>query len=57
MSQHLCNKKLSFLRHPLWTDEHPEWQRARNQVVLEVPSFEVKATDLFIALYPPSDCC
>lgn len=57
VSLHWQHRKVALLRHPLWTDDHPEWQRAQNQVALELPGYQVKAINPFIALRRPSDCC
>ena len=48
-------KQILILRHPLWTDDHPEWQRAVEEAQVQYPSHEVKSANPFMVLRRPAD--
>lgn len=50
------SKKLLLLeRHPLWSDEHPEYILAKDEALKQFPSYDVRAMNPFIALRRPTD--
>jgi len=49
-------RQLIILRHPLWNDEHPEWQAAITAAQSQYPGYEIKSANPFIVLRRPADC-
>lgn len=47
--------RVLMIRHPLWTDQHPDWQRAVEVAQERYPSFEVKSANPFKILRRPAD--
>ncbi|MCG8350473.1 MAG: hypothetical protein MI924_22125, partial [Chloroflexales bacterium] len=48
-------KGILIQRHPLWQDDHPEWQRAVQAAQAKYPNAQVKAMNPFRALRRPAD--
>jgi len=46
---------IRILRHPLWTDEHPDWISAIAEANIQYPSHTVESANPFIALRRPGD--
>ena len=49
-----ANKNLLVERHPLW-DQHPQWQSAMSDALIEFPGYVVRDLNPFIALRRISD--
>lgn len=43
------------MRHPLWTDEHPEWKAAVEAAEGKYSGYEVKSANPFKVLRRPAD--
>lgn len=49
-------KLIHILRHPLWNDEHPEWQAAMTAAQSQYRGYTIKSANPFIVLRRPADC-
>ncbi|OAB61933.1 DEAD/DEAH box helicase [Leptolyngbya valderiana BDU 20041] len=48
-------KQALLVRHPLWTDEHPQWQEAVSEAKAQYPQHEISAANPFMVLRRPAD--
>jgi hypothetical protein len=48
-------KGVAIQRHPLWNDQHPEWQRAVQAVQAKYPKARIVPMNPFRALRRPAD--
>ena len=49
-------KHVIVVRHPLWTDEHPEWRRAAAEARQRFPGYDIRPLSPFLILRRPVDC-
>lgn len=47
--------RLYIARHPLWEEDHPEWQAALNTARMEYPGPQPEGMNPFRALRRPAD--
>lgn len=52
---HSGKQRLLIERHPLWTNEHPDYVKAVNQARQEYPNHNIEYMNPFIALRRPTD--
>ncbi|WP_216634582.1 DEAD/DEAH box helicase [Gloeomargarita lithophora] len=50
-----ANGAIKIMRHPLWQDSHPEWQRAVEIAKKQYPNYSINAANPLIALRRPGD--
>ncbi|MGQ9865612.1 MAG: DEAD/DEAH box helicase [Pseudanabaenaceae cyanobacterium] len=48
-------KEVRIVRHPLWTNDHPQWQAVEAQVRQAYPNAEIRAINPFRILRRPGD--
>jgi hypothetical protein len=48
-------KQVLLVRHPLWTDEHPQWQKAVSEAKKQYPKHEISEANPFMILRRPGD--
>jgi len=48
-------KQVLILRHPLWTDNHPEWINAKESSQIQYPEHEIKAANPFMLVRRPAE--
>lgn len=53
--QHPRSRKVLILRHPLWTDNHPEWIAARNDALAQHSNFQINPGNPFMLLRRPAE--
>jgi len=46
---------IRILRHPLWTDDHPDWINAIAEAKIQHPTYTVESANPFIGLRRPGD--
>ena len=46
---------IRILRHPLWTDDHPDWITAKGDACVQYPTHTIESANPFIALRRPGD--
>ena len=46
---------IRILRHPLWTDDHPDWITAISDACVHYPTHTIESANPFIALRRPGD--
>lgn len=52
---HGTRKEIRIERHPLWQNNHPEWEAAREEAKAQHPGYEVKDMNPFRLLRRPAD--
>ncbi|MCJ2544621.1 C-terminal helicase domain-containing protein [Thermostichus vulcanus] len=49
------SREIRIIRHPLWQDTHPEWERAKEVADKEYPNHNIEHANPLIALRRPGD--
>lgn len=49
-------RAIAILRHPLWSDRHPEWIAAQTAAQTQYPNYQVQSINPFMVLRRPGDC-
>lgn len=49
-------RSIRILRHPLWSDNHPEWIAAVAAAQGQYPDYQVQSANPFMVLRRPGDC-
>ena len=52
---HVSQNWVKIIRHPLWTDNHPIYQKARAEAARQFPDHGISAINPFEAIRRPSD--
>ena len=52
---HPNHKRLTIVRHPLWTDNHPIYQAARDEAIGRYPGYTIAPTNPFEVIRRPAD--
>jgi DEAD/DEAH box helicase domain-containing protein len=53
--QNRNRRQILILRHPLWTDNHPEWITARTYALAQHPNFQINPGNPFMLLRRPAE--
>ena len=48
-------KQVLILRHPLWTDNHPEWITAKERAQIQYREHVIKAVNPFMLVRRPAE--
>ncbi len=50
-----ARRQIAIVRHPLWEDDHPQWQAAHAAAAAEHPGYTILAANPFRTLRRPGD--